>query len=140
MISYWGVDHGDDVVSKADKEYSPWKSYKSQGIRFKDRKTSVEGQKRYMKNYYSKDSAKRIGAHIGTGAALGGTAGAVLGRGRGAAIGAGAGSYVGTISGATGAGNRARVKTHREMTAEGKIVRDSKSAITYLGGNKKRGY
>lgn len=138
MISYWGVDHGEEIA-KSD-QYSPWRSYKSQGIRFKTREGSVQGRKMYMKNYYSKSTAKRTAAHVGTGAALGAAAGAALGRGKGAAWGAYTGGTVGTFTGATGSANAARVKTHRELQNQGMLTRDSKSAISYWGGNKKRGY
>lgn len=139
MISYWGIDHGDEI-SKAD-QYSPWKSYKSQGIRFKTREDAAKGQKMYVRNYYSKATAKRTAAHVGTGAAIGGTAGALLGRSAGAAgLGAATGGSVGLYSGAVGSANAARVKTYNEAKKKKMLTRDSKAAITYWTGNQKRGY
>lgn len=137
--SYWGVEHGDSI-SKSDKEYTPWKSMKRQGLAFRDRDAAVSVGQASAKNYFSRDSAKTGARHVGTGAAVGAGAGALLSRGHnvgatakgGAIIGGSVGAYTGSVT----ASNNAQRKAVKSGLKTGKIKRTDKK-IGYWSGLEK---
>lgn len=98
MISFWGVDHGDEVSKGAEENWRMGRSLEKQGYQSKDKR--AVGRMTAAANRGARTEMNQAGKRIRRGLLTGATAGAVLaGRGR-RAYGAGAGAVPGVLGGA----------------------------------------
>jgi hypothetical protein len=143
MISYWGIDHGDEISkAKGDvdgKPYTPWRGFRAQGLAYESKGARARTGKAQAKHYYSRKAAKPLAGGTAAGAGAGAAVGALATRSAGGAkSGAVLGGAAGLYGGAMHHSNNSARHAVNTGLARGDIVRRPSNEITAFGGTRRK--